>query len=287
VVRWPVFRQREKLQHERYAATAQGASRRLGGPTILAVRHAEFEDVRLVAVYDAEYVWGWDDDLFMAVLAERSAPRVLDFGCGTGRLAIAMAAAGHRVTAVDPARASLAAARAKPGAERVRWVPGSAEVLPAAAFDAALLTGHVAQFFVDDGEWVALLRSLRRSLGPRGRLILDSRNPADRRWEKWNPADSRRSILLPAGGSVDAWTEVISVDGGVVSVVHHYVFDDGDELCSAAALRFRTEEELRVSIEAAGFDVDRVYGGWAREPVGLSTDGELVVVAVVRPRATT
>jgi SAM-dependent methyltransferase len=254
-----------------------------GGPTILAVRHAEFEDPRLVAVYDAEHVWGWDDDLFMAVLAERSAVRVLDFGCGTGRLAIAMAAAGHRVTAVDPARASLAAARGKAGADRVRWVEGSAEVLPAAAFDAVLLTSHVAQFFVDDDEWSALLRSLRRSLGPRGRLIFDSRDPADRRWDRWNPVDSRRSIVLPGGGSVDAWTEVISADGEVVSFVHHYLFADGEELSSTATLRFRTEAELRVALEAAGFDVDRVYGGWAREPVGLSADGELVVVAVVRP----
>jgi SAM-dependent methyltransferase len=280
------FSGRAKLQHERFAATVEGAAGPAGAPTILAVRHPEFEDLRLVAVYDAENVWGWDDDLFMSLLAERSAPRVLDFGCGTGRLAIAMAAASHEVTAVDPAGASLAAARSKPGAERVRWLQGSTEVLPAAAFDAALLTGHVAQLFVDDAEWAALLRSLRRSLDRRGRLIFDSRNPADRRWDRWNPVDSRRTIMLPDGGSVDAWTEVISVAGGAVSFVHHYVFADGDEVSSAATLRFRTERELRASLEAAGFDVDRIYGGWAREPVGLSEDGELVVVAVVRPPAT-
>ena len=50
-------------------------------------------------------------------------------------------------------------------------------------------------------------------------------------------------------------------------------------------MRFRTEPEIRSSLEAAGFDVDRVYGGWSREPVGLSEDGELIVVAVLRPDA--
>ncbi|MGX6604248.1 class I SAM-dependent methyltransferase [Micromonosporaceae bacterium Da 78-11] len=248
------------------------------------MRHAEFEDPRLVAVYDAENVWGWDDDLFMAVLAERSAPRVLDFGCGSGRLAIAMAAAGHEVTGVDQARASLDAARRKPGAERVRWIEGSTAALPVNAFDAALLTSHVAQFFVGDEEWSVLLHALHRSLGPRGRLIFDSRDPVYRRWTGWNPVDSRRQVVLPDGAVVDAWTEVTSVDGDVVSFTHHFVFADGDELCSTATLRFRTEERLRASLEAAGFDVDRVYGGWAREPVGLSEDGELVVVAVVQPR---
>ncbi|MEU8818122.1 class I SAM-dependent methyltransferase [Actinoplanes sp. NPDC048796] len=237
-------------------------------------------------MYDAENVWGWDDDFFMAVLAERSAPRVLDFGCGTGRLAIAMARAGHEVTGVDPAPASLAAARRKPGAELVRWVEGSYEVLPALSFDAALLTSHVAQFLVVDEEWSSALRALRRSLLPGGRLIFDSRDPVYREWERWNPADSRRVIVRPDGDVVHAWTEVNGRNEGTISFTHHFVFTESDELISEATLRFRSEEELRADVEAAGFDVDRVYGGWAREPAGLGEDGELIMVAVARPQGT-
>ncbi|MET0426727.1 MAG: class I SAM-dependent methyltransferase [Actinoplanes sp.] len=247
------------------------------------MRHGEFEDPRLIEVYDAENVWGWDDDLFMALLAERTAHRVLDLGCGTGRLAIAMADAGHEVTGVDPARPSLDAARRKPGAERVRWVEGSVEALPVRSYEAALLTSHVAQFFVSDEEWLLALRQLRRSLVDDGRLIFDSRDPASRRWAKWNPVDSRRTIVLPDGGTVTSWTEVTSVENDVVSFCHHFVFTDGDELTSTATLRFRSEEELRTTVEAAGFDVDRIYGGWSREPVGSSDDGELIVVALARP----
>ncbi|MGK5684619.1 class I SAM-dependent methyltransferase [Actinoplanes sp. URMC 104] len=248
------------------------------------MRNGEFEDPRLVEVYDAENVWGWDDDLFMALLAEHTAPRVLDFGCGTGRVAIAMAAAGHEVTGVEPARASLDAARRKPGAERVRWIEGSAEVLPPRAFDAALLTGHVAQFIVGDEQWLATLRALRRSLVAGGRLIFDSRDPDDRRWELWNPVDSRRSVVLPGGDTVDTWTEVNDVRDGSVTFTRHYIFTEGDELTSSATLRFRSESELRTTVEAAGFDVDTVYGGWAREPVGAGEDGELIVTAVARPQ---
>ena len=42
--------------------------------------------------------------------------RVLDLGCGTGRHAIPLAAAGAVVTAVDFSEQMLAAARRKPGA---------------------------------------------------------------------------------------------------------------------------------------------------------------------------
>jgi SAM-dependent methyltransferase len=247
------------------------------------VRNGEFEDPRLVEVYDAEFVWGWEDDLFMSVLAERSALRVVDLGCGTGRLAIGMAEAGHEVTGIEPARASLDAARRKPGAGRVRWVQGGAEQLAVEAYDAALMTSHVAQFLVDDAEWRAVLGRLRGSLVRGGRLIFDSRDPDDRRWLRWNPVDSRRTVVLPGGEAVEVWVEVTSERDRVVDFTAHYLFPGGEERTSESTMRFRSEREIRSGLEAAGFDVDRVYGGWSREPVGLSQDGELIVVAVVRP----
>src|SRR6185312_15593777 len=99
------------------------------------MRHAEFNHPALVQVYDAMFGWSRDDDFFMSVVNAAPAASVLDLGCGTGRLTLAMAAAGHTVTGVDPASASLDAARAKPGANRVTWIQGSTEVLPSGAFD--------------------------------------------------------------------------------------------------------------------------------------------------------
>lgn len=242
------------------------------------MEQAEFREPWLVAVYDAEYGWSRDDEFFLSIANETPRVRVLDLGCGTGRLTLALASAGHQVTGLDPATASLTAARAKPRAEDVEWREGAAASLPDGVFDLALMTSHVARFFVDDTEWAATLRDIHRALVPGARLTFDSRDPRARAWERWNREKARRTVTLPDRTTVDVWTEVSAVDGNVVRVAREYRFDDGTRLRSTAALRFRTEDDLRVSLGEAGFSIEAVYGGWERQPVG-APDGEILVVA--------
>jgi SAM-dependent methyltransferase len=242
------------------------------------VWQAEFRDERLVEVYDAECPWGRDDDWFVSVVGPPPA-RVLDLGCGTGRLTIGLAGAGHALTGVDPAGASLDAARRKSGAERVTWIEGTSADLATGAFDAAVMTSHVAQLFIDDEEWRRTLVHLRQALITGGRLAFDTRDPQARGWERWNPADSFREVTLPDGDVVRVWTQVTAVEGPtVVRFTRHYAFLDGTELVSDLALRFRSEAEVRTSLDEAGFTVDHIAGGWDGQLIGHA-DGELLVVA--------
>ncbi|MBM0278960.1 class I SAM-dependent methyltransferase [Micromonospora tarensis] len=240
------------------------------------MRHGEFEDPVLVTVYDAECRWAADDDFFVEAVG--TAPvRVLDLGCGTGRLTIALAGRGHRVTGVDPAAASLAAARAKPGAAAVTWIQGTAADAPPASFDVALMTSHVAQYLVGDDEWRTALSALRRAVVPGGRLVFDTRDPAFRSWTTWSPVESRHAVPLPDGGDVLVWSEATETEPGVVEVTRHYEFPDRAR-SSSATMRFRTEAELRASLAETGWAVDFVFGGWQRQPAGTG-DGEFVVGA--------
>lgn len=256
------------------------------------MRNAEFNDPRLVQVYDTQCRWSSDDDLFLALANETPGSRVLDLGCGTGRLTLALAGAGHTVMGIDPARASLEAARLKPGAEQVTWIEGTAAAAPADAFDLALMTSHVAQFITGDEEWQTTLAELNRALVPGGRLIFESRDPAARAWESWAADPSADRYRLPDGSGVEVWTEVTEVlrgelSGPLVTFVHHYSFSASpEERLSRATLRFRTEETLRSSLGRAGFEVEHLFGGWHREPVGQG-DGEFIVVARASGRGQT
>lgn len=242
------------------------------------MREGEFNNPRLVKVYDAECLWSRDDDFFLSVIDEVPAARVLDLGCGTGRLTIGIAAAGHTVTGVDPARASIDEARSKPEAEEVTWIEGTSTVLPDAAFDVAVMTSHVAQFFTDDDDFRSTLTDLKRALIPGGRLVFDSRDPRDRRWERWNPVDSRHQVTLGGDIDVDIWTEVTAVRDDIVDFTHHYFWSTGEELISSASLRFRSESALREALKDTGVTVEQVYGGWHRQPAGEG-DGEFLVIA--------
>jgi SAM-dependent methyltransferase len=242
------------------------------------VRDAEFNDPRLVEVYDAESPWARDDEYFFALINETPRARVLDVGCGTGRLAIGLGEAGHTVTGIDPSLASLAAARAKSGAEGVRWIHGTAEPASEATFDVAIMTGHVSQFLLTEDEWVSALRALWRALVPSGRLAFNAYDPAARVWERWTPRDSRRQVALRDGTIVLISTAVTSRGDDTVSFSHHYRFPDGEMLRSDSTLRFWSEQRLRQSVADAGFTIDRVHGGWRGEPVGCG-DGELIFVA--------
>jgi SAM-dependent methyltransferase len=241
------------------------------------VRNAEFEDPRLVEVYDAEGPWARDDDYFAALVNETPAARVLDLGCGTGRLALGLAAAGHTVTGIEPSRAALAAAQKKAGSASVTWIQGTAESAPAAAFDVAVMTGHVSQFIVAESEWTGALRALWHALVPGGRFAFHAYDPASRVWERWNPDTSRRQATLRDGATVSIWTEVTDVSGDIVSFTHHYGFPNGDEIRSDSSLRFWSQARWRRSLIDVGFAIERVHGGWGGQPVGQG-EGELIFV---------
>jgi SAM-dependent methyltransferase len=210
----------------------------------------------LADVYDAENTWGEDDDLFLAIAARRPGGRVLDVGCGTGRLTIALADAGHTVTGVDPDVERLEAARRKN--DRVTWIEGTAGRVAAASFDVALMTSHVAQVFVTDDGWTEVLGDIARALVPGGLLAFDTRDPAARGWETWTKEATRASYDLPGGRRVESWVDVTSVIDDVVAFDWVNVFDDGSVLEGNDSLRFRSDEELRASLVAAGFVVEEV-----------------------------
>lgn len=229
----------------------------------------------MAVLYDLENPWCEADDFFLGLVNCRSASRVLDLGCGTGTVTTAFARAGHSVVGVDPNRAFIDAARVKSGGDLVTWVCGTSADIPGGGFDTAVMMGHVAQAFVDDDEWLAVLAEVKRSLAPGGSLALDSRDPDCRGWEKWA---GERSGELPGHGLFETKAMVTRVAGDVVTFEVDTVLPGGERRRGVSDYRFRTRHQLVESMERAGFAIGSVHGGWHGEDVGEGC-GEIVIVA--------
>ena len=184
------------------------------------------------------------------------------------------------MTGIDPAPAMVEIARHGAHADRVHWICGDAAQLGTVGADLAIMTGHVAQFFLTDESWHTALTALRDALRPGGWLAFESRNPEAREWERWT-REARLSADDPTAGRIDTWLEFQAMHDGIVSYANHYVFArSGEEIVTRNQLRFRSVEELTRSLAEAGFAVERVYGDWDRRPAGPTTR-ELIVVATL------
>ena len=131
------------------------------------------------AVYDhdANPLVALEEPIVAAALGEVAGLRVLDLGCGTGRHALRLAAAGASVTALDLSPGMLQEARAKAGVLPIDFrLHDLTQPLPffEGVFDLAV-SGLVLEHLEDlDG----FFRELRRVLKDGGRAVVSAMHPA-------------------------------------------------------------------------------------------------------------
>lgn len=105
-------------------------------------------------VYDQVNCWAKDDEFFLELLKRINVKKIVDLGCGTGRLTLHFAKAGYHVTAIDPNEEAIEYAKKKEYLGEVAWIVGDSSTLEANTFDAVIMTANVAQVFLTDRSWL-------------------------------------------------------------------------------------------------------------------------------------
>jgi SAM-dependent methyltransferase len=150
-------------------------------------------DPTIAQTYDARVGERWDDrDLgFYLGLAEEADGPVLELACGTGRVLLPLARAGHEVTGLDLSPHMLAEARRRLAAEppevraRVSLIDGTmCRFDLARRFALILIPFRAFQALLTREEQRGCLECSREHLQPEGRLVVDVFNPRLSRLEQ-------------------------------------------------------------------------------------------------------
>ena len=136
-------------------------------------------------IEEGKYVRG---EMFVkaAKLFVRPGGKILDYGCGPGRIAVLLARSGFRVQGVDPAPGMLreAAAQDLTGLEvEFALIPEESPSLPSAGFD-GVVCSSVIEYVPSAAD---LLAAFRDTLRPHGILLLSYANRLSlwRKHAKW------------------------------------------------------------------------------------------------------
>jgi SAM-dependent methyltransferase len=184
----------------------------------------------------------------------------LEFGIGTGRIALPLAERGVRVAGIDSSEAMVARLRAKPGGEGIAVTIGDfARACVDEEFSLVYLVFNTIFNVVTQDEQVACFQNAAAHLRSGGRFVIETHVP-----------DLQR---LPLGQTIipfRADPEGISFD--VYDVVtqrfssQHYAFSRDGVEAYPVELRYAWPSELDLMARLAGLTLRDRWAGWQREP---------------------
>jgi hypothetical protein len=185
---------------------------------------------------------------------------VVEFGIGTGRIALPLAERGLTVAGIDSSEAMVARLRDKPGGGDLEVAVGDfASTRVGGEFALVYLIFNTISNLVTQDAQVACFENAAAHLGRGGRFVIETTVPALQ--------------SLPVGQTIipfRADPEGISFD--VYDVVtqrfssQHFVFADGRVEAYPVEFRYAWPAELDLMARLAGLRLQDRWAGWRREP---------------------
>jgi SAM-dependent methyltransferase len=234
------------------------------------------------ARYDALHATQTEDTAFYVEEARNHGGPVLEVGCGTGRVTLAIAEAGVRVVGIDSSAHMLEVAASKRSrmpddvGKRIALVRGDMRWFAfQRTFAQVLMPYRVFQSMLEVADQLEALAAIRSVLAPKGRLVFNVFDPrvdllaGDDR-DPLPAQDSGREYSDDRGLVRERFTVRYDLPAQLLDVT--FIYERLDDAGAVVArefeplrLRYFHRFEIEHLLHRAGYEIEALYGGWERE----------------------
>ena len=223
-----------------------------------------------------------DDIPFYLGYAKQQQGEVLELGCGTGRVALILAAEGFRVTGLDLSTKMLDVFREKLSrkpelSEKITLVHGNmADFAFDRKFSMIIAPFRAFQALTDDCDIEKSLACIHHNLADDGIFIVNVFNPRSVMDESWIYSETVQWERLDekSGNYVvkKHWGDRIDTANRVI--YPHFAFEvtypDGktERITDDLSLKYYYYDQLRTVIEKAGMEITEEYSWYDKAPIG-------------------
>jgi SAM-dependent methyltransferase len=248
----------------------------------------------LAEMYDRNETQTNDVEFMLSALGDEP-KRILEVACGSGRILVPLARAGHNVTGIDSDEFMLARIAAKAaGLTNIKWrnidaVSGDW----GEGFDVVVLAGNILYNINTDGDYddaqKTFITKAAGALKPGGYLYIDYNPPYKLTkpdppsedctgtvgWKGWEgtDADGVSGKVYLINGKYDADTRKDSFTNA-----YDLLLPNGEKVTGRVPRykHFMPLEQLRWWLRNAGFVVEWEYGNYKREPISDKTNRAVI-----------
>lgn len=247
---------------------------------------------KIAHYYDLTHADLTEDIDYILTLVGKTAVSIIELGCGSGRLLLPLARAGHHLTGIDNSEAMLARARVQIATEtdavqqRITLIEADMTqiVTESASFDWAIMPYNTFMH-LEPVQMSVALKKIARSLGVNGRLLIDLINPTaiastpnDRLLTLENTfvdPENGRIVVQQSSSQLDEEKQTLHItwlydasppEGGAI---HRTI--------AQAAYHYRYPHQLELLLHEAGFALLTISGDYDDSPYTEESERLLIV----------
>ncbi|NTV63608.1 MAG: class I SAM-dependent methyltransferase [Oscillochloris sp.] len=241
--------------------------------------------------YDADFRGYTEDVPFYREMSRRANGPILELMCGTGRVLIPLAEAGHPMTGVDTSPAMLAIARQHLDEAELfaNLIEGDVRNidLPEQTYGLAFVAINSFMHLETVRDQLAALATARRALTRRGTLVIDLFNP-----DPIEIARENNQLVIDRFYELDGRQvqKFVAIDSDAATQTSHvtYLYDEtgAEGQVSRRTMRFVMRWFYRYEIEhllaRAGFTLRAIYGTYELDEYVTGSPRMIVVASPVK-----